>query len=102
MPRIQVDSDQLSSLAGRLLQVRQALENAHDDVSAYADATGSAELASSLGNFGQAWREGRAQITDGIASCHADLMSAAQAYSHEEQTLARGLNLRPGGTGGQG
>jgi hypothetical protein len=96
MPRIEVDSDQLSELAARLLQVKQALLGAGDNGVA-ADAAGSAQLADSLTNFVRSWAEGRQQICDGIDTCHSDLASAAQAYASGEQALAHGLT--PGGQG---
>jgi hypothetical protein len=96
MPRIEVDSDQLSALAARLLQVKQGLLGAGSE-GVVGDAAGSAQLADSLAKFARSWAEGRQQICDGIDTCHADLASAAHAYASGEQTLARGL--APGGHG---
>lgn len=100
MPRIEVDSDQLSALAGRLLQVKQVLAASDNNASVYGDVTGSADLADSLGNFVRGWAEGCQQICDGIDNCRTDLAGAATAYGNEEQSLAHALTSRQGPTGG--
>jgi hypothetical protein len=95
MPEIKVVTEQLDALASRLLVVKQALQEA-SGLSGYDGALGSADLAASLGNFGQGWAAGRQDICDGIDNCHRDLSGASRAYVQHEQALANAQGTAAG------
>lgn len=102
MPDIRVDPEQLTALAGRLQQIKQALQDAQHDASGYEGALGSGNAAGSLSNFISGWSHGRQEICDGIDSCHNALAGAGQSYSRQEAALAKGFKPRGGPTGGGG
>lgn len=103
MPDIRVDPDQLTTLAGRLQQIKQALQDAQQDASGYDGALGPGNAAGSLSSFISGWSHGRQEICDGIDSCHKALAGAGQSYSRQEAALAKGFKPKGGsGTGGGG
>lgn len=100
MADIKVDPEQLSALAARLQQIKQALQNAGHQSSGYEGSLGSSNAAGSLSNFISDWSNGRQEICNGIDSCHQELAGASQSYTRQEAALAKGFTPRGGGARG--
>lgn len=97
MPDIKVDPEQLTTLAGRLQQIKQALQNAEHETSGYEGALGSGDAAGSLSDFISGWSHGRQEICDGIDSCHQQLAGAGHSYTRQEAALVKGFTPRGAG-----
>ena len=88
---IRVDEEQLVAVAGRLLQVKQALLDGHrEDVAEHV--FGSGEVAATVSELLGHWSQQHAAIIDAIDRCHRDLITTARAYEEQERAVTEALD----------
>ena len=88
MAEVYVDVDALSELARQLQQVKAALHDADDRISAYGGRLGSERIEGALDDFIDGWRDGRRKIIEGIDGLLGRVNGAIETYLEQEGMLS--------------
>jgi hypothetical protein len=82
-----VDLDALQELADNLSAIYDSLDHAKDDFSTAEGVLGSSDVAGSLHDFSNGWKDGRETIKNEIASLMDAVKGAAEDYLHNENQI---------------
>ena len=90
-PDLQVDLDGLTSFAGRLDRICDALESAKDVLRGEDSALGDGTVIDALHRFEDRWRDGREKIVDNAATLSTMVTESVATYVQADDELAASL-----------
>jgi hypothetical protein len=85
---IKVDIDAMEELSRQLHRIQGNLADPSHDIEAFGCEYGSEKIETALENFIKGWKDGRAEIRNGLDEIVGDLDGTIQTYEEQEQRIA--------------